>query len=212
MKKNFVILAALAMTCTANISAQQFVENFDSNSLEWTECTFDNPSNLKFFIANGVLTLHSEVHTDIWTDKVIYDPAISTCYAPLDVKKPFKITTHFRYKNDKTPCGILFNLRDEGTYYAIVIVEENKKIYFQRWEDNELVGSFTQGFSYPKLKKGQFYELILESTEGTLTLTMQDVPVFKLRYIPTLSYTGFGFMTRGNQEMTIDDVVFEQVR
>ena len=212
MKKNFVIFAALAMTCTANISAQQFVENFDSNSLEWTECTFDNPDNIKSVIANGVITLQSEVCTDIWTGKVSYEPAISTCYAPLDVKKPFKIITHFRYKNDDTPCGILFNLKDEGTYYAIVIVEEDKKVYFQRWEDNELVGSFTQGFSYPKLKKGQFYELILESVGETLALTMQDIPVFKLRYIPTLSYAGFGFLTRGNQEMTIDDVIFEQIR
>lgn len=211
MKKSIIFAAALAIACTANVSAQQYVETFDSNSLEWTECTFDNKENIKAFIDKGVLTVHSEKNTNILTGRVSYSTSMSTCYAPIDVKKPFKITTHLRYENDDFGCGIMFNLKDNGTYYAISLLEEAKKIYFQRWVDNENVGGFVQGFQYPKLKKGQFYELILESNGDAITLTMQGVPVFKLRYMP-LTYTGFGFITYGEQEMIVDDVIFEQGR
>lgn len=209
MKKNFIVLAALAIACSATVSAQKFVETFDSNSLEWTECTFDNNENVKAFIDKGFLTVHSEKNTNFFTGAQSWSTGLSTCYAPIDVKKPFKVTTHLRYNNDETMCGMMFNMKDEGNYYVISLVEDNKKIYFQRWEDNKLVGGITQGFPYPKLKKGQFYELILESNGGTITLTMEGIPVFKLRYMP-LEYAGFGFITHGEQELIVDDVVFEQ--
>lgn len=209
MKKNFIFLAALAIACSANVSAQQYVENFDSNSLEWTECTFDNKENIKTVIAKGVLTVHSEKNTNFFSGATTLSTAISTCYAPIDVKKPFKITTHLNYSDDNYPCGVMFNLKDEGTYYAIVLKEDAKKILFQRWENNQLVGGYTQGFPFPKLKKGQFYELVLESNGNTISFTMQGIPVFKLRYMP-LTYSGFGYLTYGDQEMIVDDVIFEQ--
>lgn len=211
MKKSFILAAALAIACTANVSAQQYVENFDSNSLEWTECTFNNKENIKAFIDKGVLTVHSEKNTDFFTGRVSFSTSTSTCYAPLDVKKPFKITTHLRYSEEDFPCGIMFNLKDDGTFYAISLNESAKKVYFQRWVDNEKVGGFTQGFQYPKLKKGQFYELVLESNGDAITFTMEGVQIFKLRYMP-LSYNGFGFITYGEQEMIVEDVIFEQVR
>ena len=209
MKKNIILVAALAMASIANVSAQKFVENFDSNSLEWTECTFDNKENIKAFIDKGVLTIHSEKNTNFFSGTVSYSTATSTCYAPIDVKNPFKVTTHVRYEADDFPCGMMFNLKDNGTYYSILLNESNKKVYFQRWEDTKLVGGFTQGFPYPKLKKGQFYELVLESNGDAITLTMQGIQVFKLRYMP-LMYSGFGFITYGEQELIVDDVVFEQ--
>ena len=192
-----------------NVSAQKYVENFDSNSLEWTECTFDNKENIKAFINKGVLTVHSEKNTNFFLGAVSYSTATSTCYAPIDVKKPFKVTTHIRYASDEDPCGMMFNLKDDGTYYAILLNESTKKIFFKRWEDNKWVGGFTQGFIYPKLQKGQFYELVLESNGDAITLTMQGIQVFKLRYMP-LTYSGFGFISYGEQEIIVDDVVFEQ--
>ena len=211
MKKNFILAAALAIACSANVSAQQFVENFDSNSLEWTECTFDNKENIKAIIDKGVLTVHSEKNTNVFTGQVSLSGASSICYAPIDVKKPFKITAHFRFEDDDFPCGMMFNLKDDGTFYSISFVESAKKIYFQRWVDNENVGGFTQGYQYPKLKKGQYYEMILESNGDAITFTMQGVQIFRLRYMP-LTYNGFGFKTFGEQEMVIDDVIFEQSR
>jgi len=208
MKKNILLIAAIILA--SNIYAQYSIkENFESNSMGWSECTFDNKENIKMFIDKGVLTIHSERNTNIWAGTVTYSFAESSCYVPLNMMKPFKIITHFRYTNDEALCGIMFNEKDNGTYYALAFDEDNKKVYFQRVVDNNIVGGHTQGFPFPKLRKGEWYELVIIYDGQTIEAILQDIPVFSLRYMP-LEYAGFGFFTRGEQEMIVDDIEFIQ--
>ena len=208
MKKLLFFSAAVLCIC-ASASAESYKETFDSNSLNWTECTFDNRENIKSFIDRGVLTVHSEKNTNIWTGVTEYSFSESMCYAPIDVQKPFKIITHFRYDDGDYACGIRFNMRDNGTYYAIILKQWASKIVFQRVVDGEVVGGISQGYLFPKLKKGENYELIIENKGGELRVTMQDVPVFAIRYMPC-EYTGFGYFTRGDINLYVDDVEFKQ--
>lgn len=207
--KKIILLCTIALLATVNVLGQSFKETFDSNSLKWTECTIDNKENIKSFIDKGVLTVHSEKTFNMFTGETMYSFSESMCYAPIDVQKPFKVITHFRYDDEDYICGIRFNMRDNGTYYAIVLSPSAKKIYCQRSVDNIVVGSIYQGISFPKLKKGENYELVLENNGGDLTVTFQNLPVFELRYLPC-EYSGFGFFTKGDINMYVDDVEFIQ--
>lgn len=208
MKKNILFLVAL---CAASVcQAQTFIEDFSSNSLGWTECTFDNAGNIKMYVSeSGELVVHSEKNTNFFTGERTYSTAFSMAYAPINVLKPFKIVSHFKFKADNAPCSFLFNMKDDGNHYAITFLKDDAKVYFQRFGDNKLIGGLSQGFPYPKLRKGEYYEMVLTSDGQTLSLTLQGQPVFSLRYMP-LTYSGIGFMTHGEQEMLIDDISFTQ--
>ena len=212
MKKAFLIITCLL--CTTLTWAQRVVETFDGNSLNWSECVFDNEENIKYIVSDGYLTVHSERNTDFnWAtgnSTVSLSTAISTCYAPIDMEKPFKIKTHLVYDDEDYPFAVLFNLKDDGTYYCLEFIEATKKVYFARYEDNKYVGGWTQGFPYPKLKKGEQLEIVITSDCQTLSCEVQGIPIFDLRYV-SFQYQGFGFMTHGNQEIKVDDVEFIQM-
>lgn len=202
MRKAIIVFASLL--CTIVLQAQSFKETFDGNSLDWSEQVFDNDENVKYLIKDGCLILHSEVNSGIDAE------AISTCYAPINMEKPFKIITHLTYEDDDNPFMILFNLKDDGTYYCFWFREAAKKVWFIRKENNEEVGGWTQGFPYPKLKKGEQLEVVISSDCQTLYCEVQGIPLFNLRYIQ-LQYQGFGFMTLSDQEIKVDDVEFIQM-
>ncbi len=208
MAKKIFSLLILCVSLTSN--AQTFLETFDSNSLEWTECTFDNDENIKSYIEKGVLVVHSERNTNIWTGEKSYSTASSMCYMPIDIKKPFEIRTSLTYSETDSPFSIAFNLKDDGTYYRLFFIPESKKVFFQRVENREVVGGWVQGVLYPKLKKGEELEILISGESQDLYVEIQRIPVFKIRYV-TYQYQGFGFLTHGEQEIKVNSVEFKQL-
>ena len=194
MRHFFIIVMTLF---TQSVFAQTFIETFDANSFNWTECTFDNKENSKAYIEHGHLVISSDEGSNFW----------SMCYAPIDIKKPFKIKAFLTYSDDEGFFSMLFNLKDNGTYYALTFNEEQKKVYFRRYIDDKYVGGWVQGFPYPKLRKGENLEISIESDCQTLNCEVQGIPLFNLRYID-IKYQGFGFMTYGDQEIRVDQVEF----
>ena len=97
MNKKF-LFAAIFAACALNLSAQSFTETFDSNSLEWTERAFKNEEGTAI-IDKGVMTIQSYTKVDValllaagQVEKTL--TAFEThCYAPLDIKKPFTISS-----------------------------------------------------------------------------------------------------------------------
>jgi hypothetical protein len=211
MKKMYFVVA-LAIAFAANVSAQSYTETFDSNSLEWTERAYKNEQG-NAIIENGVMTVSSKTKVDLVAlmgsgALNTYATAFEThCYAPLDVQKPFTITSQVTVKNGEE-VGLMFNFKDFGNYYAFVMTDDYVK--FLRFENNLMVGSVTQGIRWKKpLNKKIAQTRAIKSNGTTLEFVVNDEPIMKVRYMP-LQYTGFGYYTVGTCQLVIDEVTFNQ--
>ena len=209
MKKLIFVLAFLACGSFISIKAQSYLETFDTNSLEWTECPYYN-SEGNSIIDKGVMKVSSKVETK-WNGYGRFEEVhdfMTTCYAPLNVMKSFTIRTHVSVKSlsEDCLCGLIFNYKDNGTFYAFIFNE--KSIVFARRVDGDFVGSIVQGMKWPKkYKVDQEWEL--KSDGQILTFSVDGVQALKVRYMP-LEYTGVGFWVSGRQEIKVDDIEFIQ--
>lgn len=210
MKKKILIIAALAFSVNASLLAQSYTETFESNSLEWTECGFKNDDG-NAVIDKGVMTINSYSKAEYTMTAYglrasKYNTSFEThCYAPLDVKRPFSITSDVTVKS-KEMVGLIFNFRDFGNYYAFAMTDDY--VQFIRYENGECVGTISQGIRWKKkLKTSQTW--LLKSNGETLEFIVNDEPIMKVRYMP-LEYTGFGYYTVGKCELVVDQVVFSQ--
>ena len=211
MKKLILIFTAV-ITTTFVMNAQSIKETFDANSLEWTESAYES-NNGSAIIDKGVLTVKSKgVNkglTALLGTQVGNNTYFEThCYAPLDIKKPFKIRTHVnigKLSFDQM-VGLIFNYRDYGNFYCFVFNEE--QINFFRYENNVLVGMINQGIKW-KDKKKVDQEWELESDGDILRFSVDGMEILKVRYMP-LNYAGVGFYTFGKQTLIVDDIEFIQ--
>lgn len=196
MKK--IITVALIIISFINIKAQSLKETFDSNSLEWTECSFgDNVGTA--IIDRGVMTVKSK-------DVSFFE---THCYAPLDIDRPFKIIS--RVTIDKLgsgqTVGFVFNYRDGGNFYCFSFNDE--MVNFIRYVDNKVVGGISQSVRWDKKKKTE-QEWTLTSENEILSFNVNGVPILKVKYMP-LEYSGVGFYVSGKQKLVVDDVEFIQL-
>lgn len=210
MKKILYVLIAMFIVVTAN--AQGIKETFDSNSLNWNECASESEAGTSV-IDKGVLTLTSNGVNKFWSAMTGTQVGANTyftcfCYAPLNMKHSFKIKTNVtidKLSDDKC-AGLIFNYKDDGTFYAYVINEN--LVRFMRYVDNKPVGSISQTIRWSK-KKNAKQEWVLESDNSTLTFSVNGMEIMKTRYMP-LEYSGFGYYTFGKQKLVVDDVEFIQ--
>ena len=130
------------------------------------------------------------------------------CYAPLNVQRPFKISTNVtigKLDEDRL-AGLIFNYKDDGNFYAFVFNEV--EVRFLRYENMRLIGSLTQSVKWSKTRKTK-QNWRLESDGSILSFFVDDLPIMKVRYMP-IEYTGFGYYTFGKQKLIVDDVEFFQ--
>ena len=142
MKKLFLFGAIFFASTIVN--AQSIKENFDSNTLEWTECVTDSKRGTAI-IDKGVLKLKTKDN-----EKVGMTFMESHCYAPINVERPFTVVSHVKLLklDEENFTGFVFNYRDGGNYYAMVFNE--KFIEFRRYVNNVLVGEITQSIKWQK--------------------------------------------------------------
>ncbi len=207
------------MAAVSSVDAQTFKETFDANSLEWTECAYDNEYGTAI-IDGGKMTVTSKgekkglgvaltLMSGVPTKSGVNTFFETHCYAPLDVQKPFKIRTHVKVQKlaDDRTTGLVFNYKDGGNFYSFNFNDE--MVRFERHVDGAIVGFISQGVKWTKVKKvDQEWELI--SDGQILTFVVDGVPIMKVRYMP-LDYSGFGFYTYGKQKLVVDDVEFIQL-
>lgn len=222
--KKLVLLMVMQMLCL-NVMAQ-YVETFDSNSLEWTECAYKNAVGTAV-IDKGVMTVKSkgdmkalgatisvlaaangqkaETGATALRENTFFE---THCYAPIDVQKPFVITSKVNIKQlaEDRLVGLVFNYRDGGNFYCFSF--NNSFVKFVRYENNEVVGEVMQGLRTKKKFRTDMV-WVLESDGSQLTFKVDDAPIMKIRYMP-LQYSGFGYYTYGNQELVVDEVEFNQ--
>ncbi len=218
--RKVIFLIALLM-CFATTKGQVFVETFDSNSLEWTECAFKTSTGTAI-IDGGVMTITSKGVKEALSAILSATSGVATqvgqttffethCYAPIDVKKPFKIkamATTLKLVGDRE-AGMVFNYKDGGNFYCISFTDEY--IQFERYVDNCLVGTICQGIKWTRDAKAKstLNEWLLESDGDTISFSLDGVPMLKVRYMP-IEFTGFGFYSIGDNKTIIDKVEFYQ--
>lgn len=196
------IIAAIVCCLTLSAYAQNvYTENFDDNSLGWTECSLPKRPG-KAYIKNGKMTVMSKENKNFITSYETH------CYAPIDVEKAFQIDSYVTVADldDDNCVGIVFNYKDSGNYYAFSFNKTG--VIFERYVDNKLVGDIFQDIKW----RGKFNvscKLTLVSDGDELIFKLNDAPMINVRYMP-LEYSGFGFYTYGKQSLIADKVDFIQ--
>ncbi len=216
--KKFIFSIVCLFVFAASTNAQSYKETFDTNSLGWTECGYQNALGTAL-IDKGVMTVKSKGELKGLAiagamvggsyQKVRENTFFEThCYAPLDVEKPFEVTAKVNVKqlaSDRL-VGFVFNYRDGGNFYAFSFNDDFVK--FTRYVDNNVVGEVMQGIrTSGKRKSDMQWTLVSDGQE--LIFKVDGVAIMNIRYMP-LSYNGFGFYTFGNQELVVDEIEFIQ--
>lgn len=121
--KQFLILCVAVTLSAISLNAQTFKEEFDANSLGWTESAGESNAGTAI-IDKGLMTIKSKginkFATFMLGTQVGENTAFEThCYAHLNVKKPFEILANVKIDNLGTDkqCGLIFNYRDFGNLY-----------------------------------------------------------------------------------------------
>lgn len=211
-------LCVFAIVEPFNLFADSIKEDFESNSLEWTECTFKNAPGTAI-IDKGVMTITSKGENKALGALLTGLSGVATkvgentffethCYAPIDPAKPFKIIANVlidKLGDDKL-VGLVFNYRDGGNFYCFSFNEG--LVNFKRYVDGDVVGSISQSVKWNKNKKlQQLWEL--ESDGQQLSFFVDGMQIMKIRYMP-IDYAGVGFYTFGKQKLIVDDIEFLQ--
>lgn len=211
--KHLVTLCVAVTLATISLNAQSFKEEFDGNSLGWTESAGES-NNGTAVIDKGIMTIKSKgidkFASFLLGTQVGENTAFEThCYAPLNVRKPFEISANVKIDKLGTDkqCGIIFNYRDFGNYYAFTFNDD--MVIFMRFVDNKMVGHIVQGVKWPKNRKIR-QEWKLVSDGSTLTFYVNGMEIHNVRYMP-LDFPGIGFYTFGKQTLLVDDVTFTQL-
>lgn len=213
MKKQFLAILLLGASIVA--SAQErfsYKENFDANTLEWTEAAHKTSVGTAI-INNGLLKVASKgerIGLALLTGNAA-DIKSATyfethCYAPIDVVKPFEIHSMITVASSasESMAGILFNYKDDGNFYCFALSKEF--ITFLRYENGEVVGKIQQAIKVARAKSAKWS---IYSDGSTLSFKIDGVTLLNIRYMP-LSYSGFGYYTYGEQNMVVDWVEFIQ--
>ena len=206
MKKVLFLIAICFASYVLN--AQSYKETFDSNSLEWTECTFKKAAGTAI-IDKGVMTLKSKEIKDLYTGitRTFFE---THCYAPLNMLRSFTVVANAKVKllDEENAAGFVFNYRDNGNYYVFSFDESC--VEFCRLVDGKVVGRIMQNVKWTKKRKvNQQWKLVYDAHSQQIEFLVDDMLIMKVRHMP-LEYTGFGFYTFGKQELTIDDIEFIQ--
>ncbi len=220
MKKIAVIVLALLWASLAQ--AQTVIENFDSNTLGWSEY---NDSEAVAAIENGYLSVESDTartKDSGENDFITFSPAgmgigfssssskeytvgLSTCWAPIDQTKPFRIKTVLTYDENDAFFWVLFNMKDPSVCYSLGFCEDKNRVFLGTYS-----GEFVQGLEYPS-HRDKNLEIVIEGDGAdNINCWVNGKQVFSARYMPC-EYDGFGFRTQGEQEIHVDMVEFTQL-
>lgn len=149
MKKVLFLIAICFASYVLN--AQSYKETFDSNSLEWTECTFKKADGTAI-IDKGVMTLKSKEVKDLYTGitRTFFE---THCYAPLNMLRSFTVVANAKVKllDEENAAGFVFNYRDNGNYYVFSFDESC--VEFCRLVDGKVVGRIMQNVKWTKKSK-----------------------------------------------------------
>ncbi len=200
------------MTAAA-VSAQTYVDTFDSNELGWTELTGDEGEAI---IKSGVMHVEGKnkggesLFTALTGIGGYKEPSyIEThCYAPVDVTKDFEIScdAYVKKVDDSNTFGIIIDYLDEGNFVFFSISEGRASMY--RYKDFELVGRMRNDIKLKSQRRAEV-KLALKCTFNKIEFFVNDMKALECRYLPLMS-NGIGFYVYGKQTVEFDNLTIRQ--
>lgn len=193
MKKVIVTLFFITLCCFAK--AQLIVDDFESNNLGWTE---DMSSSRVAVIKDGHLHLEGKSAG-----------VISSCYAPVDIDKPFEIKCEAFVKSltGSKHFGIVMDYEDDMNYISFTI--EDDRVVVDRIVEDKLIGKKSQPLKLTSKKKTGI-DFRIEYSLQKLTLFINEMKVIEYqRRVEKgdfmLGTTGIGFYAGKNTEVDFDN-------
>lgn len=222
--KRLFLLVVCAATIPMIYAQNSIKEDFEANSLEWTEYTSGN-----YFaqISKGTLKVSSTrtgysgiTESAVMTQiiETLYAPPVpshsnriseSHCFVPIDVQKPFTIRTLLKptvMLTSYNSVGILFNYRDAANYYCIALNQNG--VRFCRYECGKLVG-FEECPMIPKKMNNVMMSWELKKDGDFMLFYIGETEFLRIKYAP-IEYRGFGFFAYDGASLLVDEVEFIQ--
>jgi hypothetical protein len=196
MKRKLFLVSALTLFISLNVGAQVMEDDFETNQFGWTESS--NKRGIAV-IKDGVLHLESKSK-----------PITSTCYAPIDVDKPFVLQVEALAEkiDDNKIFGILLDYEDDQNFILFYICEGEANL--EVWRENKLIGRKQEDL---KLKKGKKIgvEFEVEYNLNEILFKVNDVRAMAYRRRVSkdeflLGTSGIGFLARGGQVIDFDNL------
>ena len=223
MKKSFLFVICVFIN-TMLIAQNSIKEDFEANSLEWTEYTSGNyfaqisKGSLKVSSNRTGYSGMSESAVVAQIIESLFVPPVpshsnriseSHCFAPIDVQKPFTIRTLLKptvQLSNSNSVGIMFNYRDAANFYCIALNQNG--VRFSRYESGKLVG-FEECPMIPKKMNNVMMSWELKKDGDFLLFSIEGTEFLKIRYAP-IEYRGFGFFAYDGASVLVDEVEFIQ--
>lgn len=204
MQKLFILLFTFAVV---SASAQTIKEDFESNSLGWTEISGKTGEAI---IKDGVMHIEGKNKggSTIWGAYKAPSFIETHCYPGIDATKNFTIKCDAIAKriNDNGAFGIILDYFDNGNFVAFIV--DKDKAYLQRYYNNNLIGMIENDLKI-KDKKNTKLKFEIKSTYKKLEFFINDMLAIEARHIDITS-NGFGFYVFGEQIVDFDNLEFMQ--
>jgi hypothetical protein len=194
MKKIFTLISFTTFIIYSNAQEINFTDDFESNSLGWTEVVDKRGQAL---ISEGVMQIESKgesYSTMAWTN---LDPA-----APFEIKVDVKV----KKIDESRSFGILIDFLDLGNYIGLWVEEGNATVV--RYKDDVRVGSISNSIKLAKAKKANV-TLGVKYGLGKLIFEVNDIFALEARYIE-LTSSGVGLFVQGKQKLEFDNFTLIQ--
>lgn len=222
--KKFFLFIACATFSTMLLAQNSIKEDFEANSLEWTEYTYGNytaqitKGNLRILSTRSPYLGTNEAVIVAQIIEALFTPPVpshyhriseSHCFAPIDVQKPFTIRALLKptvQLSSDNSVGILFNYRDAANYYCIAVNQNG--VRFCRYENGKLVG-FEECPMIPKKMSNVMMSWELKKDGDFLLFSIEGTEYLKIRYAP-MEYRGFGFFAFEGGALIVEEVEFIQ--
>lgn len=191
-----IILASVLASFFTIVNAQLITDDFESNNLGWTE---EVGSDKMAVIKEGHLYLNGKS-----------TGAMSTCYAPFDIDKPFelKCEAYIKSLSGSKFFGIFVDYEDDNNYIRFTV--EDDRVFVRRVVENRIVAERSQPLKL-KSKKKTGIDFKIEYTLQKITLFINDMKAIDYqRRVDSgqfmLGTTGIGFYAGKNTEVYFDNL------
>jgi len=192
MKKTILLIGILASFYCVQAQSINIIEDFETNSLGWTEVVDKRGESV---IIEGVMKVRSKDETGFYE---------SHCFTDIDPKADFEIKCDVKVKviNDKSNFGVMFNYTDNGNFMVFMVEKGNAVL--RKYKDRRLVGSISNNIKLKKARNSNV-EISIKYQTGRVLCEVNGMHAIEARNIE-LTSGGIGVYVMGKQKLEFDNL------
>lgn len=198
--KNYLLVLLVCVSMFVN--AQTVKDDFNSNSLGWTETSSKDGEAV---IKDGVMHLEGKKSgVSLFGTQSAPSFLETHCFTNLDINKNFEIKCSALVKkiNEECSFGMILDYVDEGNFMVFVVFEKEARLL--RYKEYRLVGMIRNNLKLMKQKKADI-NLSIKSTFQKLQFYVNGMLAIESRFLP-LTSNGIGFYVLGSQVANFDNL------